>query len=36
MTTRGPVIIPSRSDFHDSIVGEIALGVVTADRVRKA
>jgi phosphotransacetylase len=36
MTSRGPVLIPSRSDFHDSIVGEIALGVVTADRVRKA
>jgi len=36
MTSRGPVIIPSRSDFHDAITGEIALGVVTADRVRKA
>jgi len=36
MTSRGPVLIPSRSDFHDSIVGEIALGVVTADRVRRA
>ncbi|MCX5833698.1 MAG: phosphate acyltransferase [Deltaproteobacteria bacterium] len=36
MTSRGPVVIPARSDFHDSITGEIALGVVIADRVRKA
>lgn len=28
MTSKGPVIIPSRSDAHTTIVGEIALGVV--------
>lgn len=30
MTSRGPVIIPSRSDTHSVIVGEVALGVVVA------
>lgn len=30
LTSHGPVIIPSRSDTHDLIVGEIALGVVIA------
>lgn len=31
MTTRGPFLIPSRSDFCDSILGEIAMGVVVAE-----
>jgi phosphate butyryltransferase len=35
MTSRGPALVPSRSDFSDSIVGEIAMGVVVADRLRK-
>jgi len=35
MTSRGPALIPSRSDFCDSIVGEIAMGVVVADRIRE-
>ena len=30
MTSKGPVIIPSRSDTHSVILGEIALGVVVA------
>ena len=30
MTSKGPVIIPSRSDTHSVIVGEVALGVVVA------
>lgn len=30
MTSKGPVIIPSRSDTHKVIVGEVALGVVVA------
>ncbi|MBA4397131.1 MAG: phosphate butyryltransferase [Syntrophus sp. (in: bacteria)] len=33
-TSGGPFIIPSRSDFCDSILGEIAMGVVVADRIR--
>ncbi|MGC9323407.1 MAG: phosphate acyltransferase [Desulfomonilia bacterium] len=36
MTSRGPVIIPSRSDTHQTIVGEIALGVVVAQRLQEA
>ncbi|MDD5233201.1 MAG: phosphate acyltransferase [Syntrophales bacterium] len=36
MTSRGPVIIPSRSDFRESITGEIATGVVVADRIKEA
>jgi phosphate butyryltransferase len=32
MTTGGPFIIPSRSDFCDSILGEIAMGVVVVER----
>lgn len=32
MTSGGPFIIPSRSDFCDSILGEIAMGVVMAER----
>lgn len=31
MTTRGPFLIPSRSDFCESILGEIAMGVVVAE-----
>jgi len=34
MTVRGPVIIPSRSDSCDRIIGELALGVVAADRMK--
>jgi phosphate butyryltransferase len=30
MTSMGPVIIPSRSDTHNLVVGEVALGVVVA------
>ena len=33
MTSGGPFIIPSRSDFCDSILGEFAMGVVVADRM---
>jgi phosphate butyryltransferase len=36
MTSRGPVIIPARSDFRESIAGEIATGVVVADRIKEA
>jgi phosphate butyryltransferase len=35
MTSKGPALIPSRSDFCDSIMGEIAMGVVVADRLRE-
>lgn len=35
MTSKGPALIPSRSDFSDSIVGEIAMGVVVADRLQE-
>jgi len=34
MTSKGPALIPSRSDFCDSIMGEIAMGVVVADRLQ--
>jgi len=34
MTVRGPVIIPSRSDSCDRIIGELALGIVAADRMK--
>lgn len=34
MTSKGPALIPSRADFCDSIMGEIAMGVVVADRIR--
>jgi phosphate butyryltransferase len=34
MTSAGPFIIPSRSDFCDSILGEIAMGVVVAERLK--
>lgn len=33
-TSRGPVIIPSRSDTAERIVGELALGAVAADRMK--
>jgi hypothetical protein len=33
-TTKGPILIPSRSDPCDSIVGEIAMGVVVADGIK--
>ena len=33
-TSKGPVIIPSRSDDRDSIAGQLALGVVAADRIK--
>jgi phosphate butyryltransferase len=33
VTTRGPVIIPARSDFSDSIVDQVAVGAVVADRM---
>lgn len=33
-TSRGPFIIPSRSDLRDSIFGEIEMGVVVADRMK--
>lgn len=35
MTSKGPVLIPSRSDFCDSIMGEIAMGVVVASRLQE-
>jgi phosphate butyryltransferase len=35
MTSKGPALIPSRSDFCDSIMGEIAMGVVVADRLKE-
>ena len=34
VSSKGPVIIPSRADFSDSIMGEIAMGVVVADRMK--
>ena len=34
-TSRGPVCIPARSDFSDSIVQQIAMCVVLADRMEK-
>lgn len=36
MTSKGPVIIPSRSDAHGTIVGEVALGAVVAHLHRRA
>jgi len=33
-TSRGPVCIPARSDFTDSIVEQLALSVVVADRMK--
>lgn len=34
LSSKGPVLIPARSDFSDSITGEIAMGVVVADRIK--
>lgn len=34
ITSRGPVLIPSRSDFCNSIFGEIEMGVVVADKIK--
>jgi phosphate butyryltransferase len=34
ITSKGTVIIPSRSDFRASIMREIAMGVVVADRMK--
>jgi phosphate butyryltransferase len=34
MSSRGPVIIPSRADFQDSILGEIAAGVTVAEQIK--
>jgi phosphate butyryltransferase len=34
-TSRGPVCIPSRSDFSDNIVQQLAMCVVLADRMSK-
>ncbi len=34
VTTAGAVCIPARSDFSDSIVGQIAMGVAVADRMK--
>jgi phosphate butyryltransferase len=36
VTTAGAVCIPARSDFSDSIVGQIAMGVVVADRMKNS
>jgi phosphate butyryltransferase len=36
MTSKGPVIIPSRSDLHPTIVGEVALGAVVAHLHKEA
>ncbi len=35
VTSRGAVCIPARSDLSDSIEGQIAMGVVVADRMEK-
>lgn len=35
VTSRGPFIIPSRSDFRDSIEGELALGLVVAESLEE-
>ncbi|HQB31499.1 MAG TPA: phosphate acyltransferase [Syntrophales bacterium] len=35
ITSRGPVIIPSRSDFRDAIEGELALGLVVAESLEE-
>jgi phosphate butyryltransferase len=34
VTSRGAVIIPARSDFSDSIVEQVAVGAVVADRMK--
>jgi phosphate butyryltransferase len=35
ITSRGPFIIPSRSDFRESIEGELALGIVVAESLEE-
>lgn len=35
VTSRGPVIVPSRADTKDSIIGEMAMGVVVSERMKK-
>jgi phosphate butyryltransferase len=35
VTSRGAVCIPARSDLSDSIEGQLAMGVVVADRMEK-
>lgn len=35
VTSRGAVCIPSRADFSDSIMMELAMGVVVADRLER-
>ncbi|MFB3925501.1 MAG: phosphate acyltransferase [Syntrophales bacterium] len=35
VTSRGAVCIPARSDLSDSIVGQLAMGVVVADRMKE-
>ncbi|MEN6466461.1 MAG: phosphate acyltransferase [Syntrophaceae bacterium] len=34
VTSRGAVCIPARSDFSESILGQIAMGVAVADRMK--
>jgi len=34
LSSKGPIVIPSRADISDSIIGEIAVGVVVADRIK--
>jgi phosphate butyryltransferase len=34
-TSAGPVLVPSRADTKDSIVGELAMGLVISDRMKK-
>jgi phosphate butyryltransferase len=34
VTSKGAVLIPARSDFCDSIIGQIAMGVAVADRMK--
>jgi phosphate butyryltransferase len=34
MSSRGAVIIPSRADFQDAILGEIAAGVTVAEQIK--
>jgi phosphotransacetylase len=36
VTSAGAVCIPTQSDFSDSIMGQIAMGVVVADRMKNS
>jgi len=36
VTSKGPVIVPSRADTKESIVGEMAMGVVVCQEMKKA